>query len=67
MIQSLRLRLMLWSALVLVGTVCGFGWAVHWSVARSLEMELDGELEISAAALDVKNSYPALPFASVYQ
>jgi signal transduction histidine kinase len=52
MIPSLRLRLMLWSALVLLGTVGGFAWFIHWSVARSLEAELDGELEISAAALD---------------
>lgn len=52
MIPSLRLRLMLWSALVLLGTVGGFGWFIHWSVARSQEAELDAELEISAAALD---------------
>jgi len=52
MIPSLRWRLMLWSALVLTGTVTGFGWFIHWSVARSREAELDAELEISAAALD---------------
>lgn len=52
MIPSLRWRLMLWSALILAATVAGFGWFIHWSVARSLVAELDGELETSAAALD---------------
>lgn len=52
MIGSLRYRLLMWSALVLIGTVGGFAWFIHLSVLRSLEEELDGELEISAAALD---------------
>ena len=52
MIRSLRLRLLLWSALVLLATVGGFGWFIHWSVLLSLEAELDSELEKSAAALD---------------
>lgn len=52
MIRSLRARLSLFSALVLVATVGGFGWFIHWSVGRSLMGQLDSELEKSAAALD---------------
>lgn len=52
MIRSLRARLSLFSAAVLVATVGGFGWFIHWSVGRSLMGQLDSELEKSAAALD---------------
>ncbi|MGL6074702.1 MAG: sensor histidine kinase [Fimbriiglobus sp.] len=52
MINSIRIRQLLWSALVLAGVVSGFGGFLYYEVQSARRGEVDARLIIAATALD---------------
>jgi two-component system, OmpR family, sensor kinase len=52
MINSIRVRQLLWSGLVLTGVVCGFGGLLYYEVQSSRRGEVDAKLVLAATAVD---------------
>lgn len=52
MVNSIRVRLLLWYALVLTGVVAGFALLLYYEVESARIKELDGDLESVAAGLE---------------
>src|SRR3954465_11535920 len=52
MIRSIRVRLLLWYAVVLTGVVGGFAGLLYYEVRAARRAEVDAQLEASAASLE---------------